>query len=195
VNSRLDRDARRFVRFVDKGVDIVQSARVMSGPRMRQLTAFLPPPIRSQVEFIRQRWDPEMAKRIGAHFTVSHVVPGGDDWENGVDALQMALPLRVRIGGARNWGEPSGGIYLSVDDFDETVRTARRTLFVVEPPGVAYVPHVTLTHPRTTPPEIAEAAWAELDGWTVNEFVSIEALDVIEYDGLAWRTARRVALN
>jgi 2'-5' RNA ligase len=147
------------------------------------------------VELVRQRWDPVMAERIGAHFTVCHVVPGGDDWDNRVDALEGSGPLRVRIGGVRRWGDPSGGIYLTVDDVDETVRVARRVLSVAESPGVVYVPHVTLTHPRTTPLDAAVAAWDELAGWTVDEFVSIDAVDVIEDDGLGWRTVRRVRLR
>ncbi len=136
-----------------------------------------------------------MTERIGAHFTVCHVVPGGDDWEARVDSLQASGPLQVRIGGVRNWGAPAGGIYLSVDDFAETVDGARRRLSVEEPPGVVFVPHVTLTHPRTTSPDVAAAAWDELDGWTLDEFVSIDAVDVIEYDGLAWRTVRQVSLR
>jgi hypothetical protein len=136
-----------------------------------------------------------MAERIEAHFTVCHVVPGGDDWEHRVDSLQASGPLRVRIGGVRNWGVPTGGIYLSVDDFDETVAVARRRVSVEEPAGVVYVPHVTLTHPRTTTPDVAAAAWDELDGWTLNEVISIDAVDVIEYDGLAWRAVRQVSLR
>ena len=181
-----------------KGQDvelIVQCSRVTSGSAKLQLTAFLPPPLRSQLEIVRRRWDPEMAERIGPHFTVCHVVPGGDDWENRVDSLHASGPLRVRIGGVRNWGAPTGGIYLNVDDFDETVSLARRRLSVEEAPGVEYLPHVTLTHPRTTSPDMAVAAWDELDGWTLNEFVSIDAVDVIEYDGLAWRTIRQVSLR
>jgi hypothetical protein len=42
---------------------------------------------------------------------------------------------------------------------------------------------------------VAVAAWDELGRWTLNEFVSIDAVDVIEYDGLAWRTVRQVSLR
>jgi len=58
-----------------------------------------------------------------------------------------------------------------------------------------YVPHVTLTHPRTTSPEVAVAAWDELCGWTLDAVVSIDEVDVIEYDGLAWRTVHQVSLR
>ncbi len=55
-------------------------------------------------------------------------------------------------------------------------------------------PHVTLTHPRTTPLDRAEAAWSTLETWQLDTEVEVNSLDVIELDGLAWRTVRRVIL-
>ena len=101
---------------------------------------------------------PDMAARIGAHFTVCHAIPEGDDWRARVESLEAAGPLRVRICGVRHWGSPADGIYLEVDDVDGTVRDARRRLAVEESAGVVYAPHVTLTHPRTTSADIAAAA-------------------------------------
>lgn len=135
-----------------------------------------------------------MAARIGAHFTVCHALQPGDDWERCIAPLQASGPLVVHIGGVRNWGTPAEGIYLSVVDVEDSVARTRRRLSLSDPAGVEYAPHVTLTHPRTTPPDVAAAAWAELEGWSLDAIVSINALDEIEYDGLAWRTVRKVSL-
>ena len=58
-----------------------------------------------------------------------------------------------------------------------------------------YAPHVTLTHPHTAPSKVAAAAWEALDGWALEELVAIEAVAVIEFDGLVWRTVRQVSLR
>ena len=159
--------------------------------KRRQLTAFLPPPLRAQVDSVRRRWDPEMATLIGGHFTVCHRVLDGR-WESSVEALAKCESLRVRIGGARHWGDPSRGIYLEVSDLHSTVSRLRELISVADSPDTVYEPHVTLTHPRTTPPEVARDAWAELDGWTLDAEIQIDVIDLIQHDGVAWRTLDRV---
>lgn len=140
---------------------------------------------------MRRRWDPEMATLIGGHFTVCHRVLDGR-WESSVEALAKCEPLRVRIGGARHWGDPSRGIYLEMSDLHSTVSRLRELISVADSPDTVYEPHVTLTHPRTPPPEVARDAWAELDGWTLDAEIQIDVIDLIHYDGVAWRTLDRV---
>lgn len=112
-----------------------------------------------------------------------------------VGALRNAQPLRVRIGRTRCWGEPSLGIYLDVDDCHGTVRALREALSIHSPPDMVFHPHVALTHPRTTPLDMAEAAWSTLETWQLDTEVEVNSFDVIELDGLAWRTVRTVILG
>jgi 2'-5' RNA ligase len=160
--------------------------------RHRQLTAFLPQPLRDEVDSVRRRWDPEMSDRIDAHFTICHDLR--DDQLAKVKSLQNTRALRVRVGGAQCWGEPSLGIYLDVEDSHGTVRALRAALSIHSPPDTPFHPHVTLTHPRTTPPDTAVAAWSTLESWRLDTDVEVSSLDVIELDGQKWRTVRRVIL-
>lgn len=133
-----------------------------------------------------------MSDKIDAHFTICHDL--SDDQLSKVESLQNAQPLRVRIGRARCWGEPSLGIYLDVEDCHETVRALREALSIHSPPDMLFHPHVTLTHPRTTPLDRAEAAWSTLETWQLDTDIEVNSLHVIELDGLVWRTVRRVVL-
>ncbi len=133
-----------------------------------------------------------MSDKIKAHFTICHDL--SDDQLAKVDSLHNARPLGVRIGRALCWGEPSLGIYLDVEDSHGTVSATREALLIHSPPDMPFHPHVTLTHPRTTPTETAVAAWSALETWRLDIEVEIDSLDVIELDGEAWRTVRRVIL-
>jgi 2'-5' RNA ligase len=133
-----------------------------------------------------------MSDTINAHFTICHDL--SDDQFAEVGSVRNAQPLRVRIGRAQCWGEPSLGIYLDVDDSHGTVRALREALSIHSPPDRLFHPHVTLTHPRTTPPERAVTAWSTLKTWRLDTEVEVRSVDVIELDGLAWRTVRSVIL-
>ena len=104
-------------------------------------------------------------------------------------------PLRVRIGGARHWGDPTLGIYLDVDDWQSTVSQLREALSIVSSPNSVYRPHVTLTHPRTTPTAVAIAAWQTLEDWHLDAEIQVGTIDVIEHDGARWRTLQQVTLT
>lgn len=134
-----------------------------------------------------------MSDKIDGHFTICHDL--SDDQLSKLESLQNAQPLRVRIGRARCWGEPSLGIHLDVDDCHGTVRALREALSIPSPPDMVFHPHVTLTHPRTTPLDMAEAAWSTLGTWQLDTEVEVNSLDVIELDGLAWRTVRTLILG
>lgn len=133
-----------------------------------------------------------MSDAIEAHFTVCHDL--SDDQLAKVDSLRTERPIRVRIGRSLCWGEPSLGIYLDVEDVNGTVRAIRDALSIHNPPDMPFHPHVTVTHPRTTPSETADTAWSALETWRLDIEVEISSLDVIELDGPVWRTVRQVTL-
>ena len=134
-----------------------------------------------------------MADQIDAHFTLCHDL--SDEQTANLDALRDVRPLRVRIGGTRNWGDPTRGIYLDVDDWHATVSELREALSIVGSLNSVYRPHVTLTHPRTTPAEVAFAAWRTLEGWRLDADIQVGTIDVIEHDGARWRTFQQVTLT
>ncbi len=163
----------------------------------RQVTIFLPEPVAERIDEIRTRFDPDTARRIAPHITVVH---DADSAELGELRSQLELvgssrpPLSLRLTGVRCWGSPIAGIYLATEAAHGVIETIRRALGVVDAPGVEYVPHVTLTHPRTVPAPRAREAWDAIRGWTVDEIVHIDRLAIVELDGSEWRTRATVAL-
>ena len=148
----------------------------------RQVTAFVPAPIGAQIDEIRMRWDPELARRIAAHITLVHDADDDRFRSSAIDRLVDGRRLRVRLTGARYWDTPAGGIYLGVDDEQGDIQRIRELLDVEESASVPYVPHVTLLHPRTVEPARLEAAWAELASYSVNVTVVIDKVSVIEFE-------------
>jgi 8-oxo-dGTP pyrophosphatase MutT (NUDIX family)/2'-5' RNA ligase len=152
---------------------------------------FLPGPVAERVDEIRTRFDPETARHIRPHITVVH-----DAGEALLGELRSQLelvasacpPLSLRLTTARCWGAPEAGIYLAIEDGQEAIEAIRRALGVIDAPGFAYVPHVTLTHARTVPAPRAREAWDAIRGWTVDESVIIDRLAIVELDGFEWRT-------
>ncbi|RPI21520.1 MAG: hypothetical protein EHM57_06510, partial [Actinobacteria bacterium] len=111
------------------------------------------------------------------------------------DALTACAPIEIRIGDVKCWGEPSAGIYLSVEDPTGSVARIRQVLAIVEPPGLEYVPHITLMHQRTTDAARNRAAWEHLATWRLDQHVLIDAVAVIELRGSTWETTGSVRLS
>jgi len=134
-----------------------------------------------------------MSDQIGAHFTICHEL---DDRQLGqIDILRRHPRLRVRIGGVRCWGQPSLGIYLEVEDADGALDSLRDSLGVGSESAVPFTPHVTLTHPRTTPQERADEAWTALSAWRIDSDIEVSLIDVIEHDGTRWTSAHQLLLH
>jgi 8-oxo-dGTP pyrophosphatase MutT (NUDIX family) len=95
-------------------------------------------------------------------------------------------PVTLHLAEARRWGGAEVGIYLAVDDRAGVIEAVRRLLGVADAPGVEFVPHVTLVHPRWVSANAARDAWTEIAGWTVDADVTIADLAIIESEG--WRT-------
>jgi 2'-5' RNA ligase len=94
-----------------------------------------------------------MAAQIAAHVTVAYPqeAPISDLLVERVRAASAGSPpFRLRLGRVATFGSPEDGVYVTVEDIDGGYRTMREE--VLRPPfhGVAFPPHVTLVHPRTS---------------------------------------------
>jgi 2'-5' RNA ligase len=164
----------------------------------RQVTMFLPGPVAERIDEVRTRFDPETARRIAPHITVVHDADSAklDELRSQLELVASARPpLSLRLTEARCWGTPEAGIYLATENGPGAIETIRRALGVVDARGAEYVPHVTLTHPRTVPAPRAREAWNALRGWTVDEIVNIDRVAIVELDGSEWRTRATVAMR
>jgi len=107
-----------------------------------------------EVEALRRAWDPAMAAQIAAHITV--VYP---DEHPGLAALRERIasvaaghaPFRIRLGDVRAFPPPDEGcVYLEVLDLDGGFAALREALTVPPFRPIAFPPHVTIIHPRTS---------------------------------------------
>jgi 8-oxo-dGTP pyrophosphatase MutT (NUDIX family)/2'-5' RNA ligase len=171
----------------------------------RQVTIFLPRAVSARIDEIRSRFDPETASRIRPHITVVHdagALSAGDRplAELGARVGRMAsatAPFTLHLGKAGQWGSAEAGIYLAVDDRDGMIDAIRRRLGVVGEAGGAFIPHVTLVHPRSVSARAARDAWAEIssDMDAVDIDVTIESIAIVESAGDGWRTVATFPLG
>lgn len=169
-------------------------------PLRRAVVLFVPPPVGTAVDEIRERWDPVMRARIGPHITLVHDVVDHDGATASVAAAAAASkPFTVRLTDTAHWGQTAYGVYLHVDDPTSGLTSLHARLARLEEPRWARVPfraHCTLAHSRTTEATVAARAWAELDGFCAGWDVALDAVDIVEMDELTgWRTVERHTLG
>jgi 2'-5' RNA ligase len=121
--------------------------------RDHHATIFVAPAIAGPIEAVRREWDPAMAAQIAAHVTVAYPqeAPISDLLVERVRAASAGIPpFRLRLGRVATFGSPEDGVFVTVEDMDGGYRKIREE--VLRPPfhGVAFPPHVTLVHPRTS---------------------------------------------
>jgi 2'-5' RNA ligase len=166
--------------------------RVEAGARRRAVVCFLPEHVEREVDAIRRRWDPAMAERIDAHLTLVHDVTDVARAHHLVAAVAARVAgFDITITDTACWGPAKWGIYLGIEDHDGGVRALHDALAAVEDPRwlrTPFRPHVTLVHGRTVTEDVAEAAWAELNGYTAAWRCRIAALHVVESRPGGWTT-------
>jgi 2'-5' RNA ligase len=171
----------------------------MAGTARRAIVLFLPPPVGTAVDEIRERWDPVMCNRIGPHITLIHdVVDHAEAVARVATAAAGSAPFTVRLTTTAHWGRSAYGVYLHVDDPTGGVTALHGQLADLEEPRwarVAFRAHCTLVHSRTTPATVAARAWAELEGFDAGWDVELGAVDIIEMvEATGWHTVERFAL-
>jgi len=165
----------------------------------RAILLFVPPPVCEQLDAIRRRWDPVMCSRIGCHITLVHDVTDHAMASELVAATAATTaPFSVRLGRTAHWGKSAWGVYLHIDDPAGAIVAVQARLAELEQERWARVPfraHVTLVHSRTTAPELAAQAWAELEAFDPGWPMDVTALDIVEMDeATGWRTVERFEL-
>lgn len=125
----------------------------MTEDRDHHATIFVPPDVARQVEAARREWDPVMAAHIAAHVTVAYPeeAPNLDLLVERLRAATATIaPFRLRLGGFACFTRPEDGVYIAVDDVDGGYRRLREEM--LRPPfhPLAFPPHVTIVHPRTS---------------------------------------------
>lgn len=164
-----------------------------------QATLILPEPVAGLVDEVRSTWDPEMARRIGAHVTLVHdASPLALTIERLRRAAVEVATFRLELGAAARWEPEEGGIYLEVRDVDGGIRALRDYVMVPplgEPDGTEYEPHVTIVHPRTVAPARRRAAWDRLRFWQLERVVVVDAVTVIIETPTGWDAVETIRLK
>jgi 2'-5' RNA ligase len=167
---------------------------VLPGGRDHHATIFVPAAAAGWIAGARRRWDPVMAARIAAHVTLIYPeeAPAVSLLAERLEgAAAAAVPFRLRIGGIAR--DASGGVYVSVEDVDGGYCRLRED--VLRPPfrPLAFAPHVTIAHPRTS---ARGRAFADdrLPGAAAHVF-GVDDVSITGFDGAAWITLARYPLG
>ena len=167
----------------------------MQLPTAVQITAFVPRPLGPAVDTVRRRWDPMFGTLIDSHITLVHRLAEDLTPDDVAARVRQLPPIRARATEVRRWTGEEIGLYLAVVDVDGGIAALRAALDVVQPPGLEYVPHVTLLHPSTATASKAAAAWDELSEWRPNCDIVLDMLHVIDVDSTGWRTVVTIELT
>lgn len=155
------------------------------------VTLFVPEPAATEIDRLRQLWDPAMANQIAPHLTVSY-----PDELHTLEAALAFIDLasrrvggfEARLGDLVHDGNPAGGVFVEVEDV-KGMWGRLRHMAIADPGGAAHEvsPHVTVVHPRTS--ALGELAWAELSAveWA-SPRLDFTSIAVTAFDGRRWRT-------
>jgi hypothetical protein len=148
-----------------------------------------------RVERLRKAWDPQMAKQIAAHVTVTHPeeLPTAEQLMARLAvAVRHVGPFRLRAGDINVFGPPEEGVYVEVADIDGGWRALRDAVGAAQE-RLSVAPDITLVHPRTSP--LGSDAWKSLEGTRIESEAVITAITVSGFDGTRWRVLQTERLG
>jgi 2'-5' RNA ligase len=149
------------------------------------------------IEAARREWDPVMAAQIAAHVTLAYPqeAPIIDLLVERVRAASITCPpFRLRLGGSAYFERPEGGgVYVKVEDIDGGYRKMRED--VLQPPfdAVAFPPHVTVVHPRTS--RRGRDFWKNRGYRLGDQVFTVMEVTITAFDGIKWVVRQRFALE
>jgi 2'-5' RNA ligase len=158
-------------------------------------TAFLRSPASHVLEELRRTWDSGMARQIAAHITLVYpeeITDPAELAERTRGAAGRIAPFTITVGRPFHAGSPAHGVFLHVVDPGDGIGRFRAAA-VPEDRTIAFPPHITIVHPRTS--RRGERAWAELDQMDIDARFTIAEVAITAYDGHRWTTLRTVPLT
>jgi len=168
----------------------------MTDYRDHHATIFVASEAARLIEAARREWDPVMAAQVAAHITLAYPqeAPIVDLLMERVRAASATCPpFRLRLGGVAYFERPEGGIYIDVEDIDGGYRKMRAD--VLRPPfqPVAFPPHVTVVHPRTS--RRCRDFWDNGRYPREDQQFTVVEATITAFDGIKWVVLRRFALE
>ena len=159
-------------------------------------TIFVKPSVARPIEAVRRAWDPLMAAQIAAHVTLTYPqeAPNTALLIARVRAASAATdPFRLRLGAVSYFERPEDGIYIAVEDIDGGYSALRAS--VLRPPfhRVAFPPHVTLIHPRTS--SRGREFWERGQHQWPNLAFTVGGVTITGFDGTRWNVLERFVLG
>jgi hypothetical protein len=168
----------------------------MTNYRNHHATIFVAPEIARPIEAIRQQWDPVMAAQIGAHITLAYPqeAPIIDLLVARVRAAsRQTPPFRLRLGALAYFERPEDGIYIQVEDVDGGYRRLRERMLCPPFQPIAFPPHLTLVHPRTS--SRGRDFWDHGCYQPYNQAFIVAEVTITAFDGTKWVVLERLALR
>ena len=137
-----------------------------------------------------------MAAQIAAHVTLVYPrdAPIVELLVERVRAASSTIPpFRLRLGEISCFERPERGVSIDVEDIDGGYRTIRES--VLRPPlhPVAFPPHVTVVHPRTS--RRGRDFWDYGRYQRRDQEFTAEEATITAYDGTRWVVLMRFALG
>jgi hypothetical protein len=169
---------------------------LMMNYRHHHATIFIAPEIAEPIEAIRQEWDPVMANQIAAHITLTYPQEASmvDLLVARVQAAsQQTRPFRLRLGALAYFQRPEDGVYIEVDDVEGGYHRLREHVLCPPFQPMAFPPHVTLVHPRTSPH--GRDFWDHARYQRHDQEFTVTEVTITAFDGTKWAVLERLALS
>jgi 2'-5' RNA ligase len=168
----------------------------MSEYRNHHATIFIESRIAASIEAVRRTWDPVMATQIAAHVTLTYPQEV-TDFDLLVKRMRTACaaiaPFRLRLGAVSYFEHLEGGIYIDIEDVDGGYRSLRASVLLPPFHPVAFPPHVTLIHPRTS--SRGREFWEHGRHQPYDLEFTAREVTITAFDGTNWRTLDQFALG
>jgi 2'-5' RNA ligase len=164
--------------------------------RNHHATIFVPLGLAEPIEAVRQEWDPVMAAQIRAHITLAYPqeAPLADLLVARLrTACYHTAPFRLRLGALAYFERPEEGVYIEVQDIDRDYRRLRQHLLCPPFQPIAFPPHVTLIHPRTS--ARGRDFWNHGRYQPDDQEFTVAELAITAFDGMRWVVLERLALG
>ena len=148
------------------------------------------------IEAARRKWDPVMASQICAHVTLIYPqeVPTVSRLVESVSAGARATqPFSLRLGKFDYFGNPEDGVYIEVEDIGGDYQRFRERCLQSHSYRIAFSPHVTLVHPRTS--SRGPDFWVHGRYQLERQEFSVNEVAITAFDGTMWVATDRFALG